>query len=478
MKILTNGTEPYLHNGLLIVTLAILSFLLLAARPPWLFSGVTLTVIGFGAFLFALLFAVSALQRSQALDPAKSYLRLALVVWWSFLVSDGVFFRLTPEAESLSGHFSQAAYGEAAFWALAFLALLLIMPCPQYLRQAFSGSNKWLSLFVVLSLVSAPFSPTPIYSLAWAFKLFLVALLLLLCSATMHDLDDIEAFFWANFWGFVISAVVPVARAFTDPSTAFEGGRLNKAASSPTGLALSAGTLVLLALTLNSLRKRTWLVGFGILGATVMIISGGKAGIIAGITSVTLFFILQKRVAAGFGWLMGVLALGGIILAVTPLATYFTAYHESGELSTLTGRTELWRAVWPEILQHPIVGHGYLGSRFLSEVVEGTFEQAGHTHNGFIEALYNNGLVGLIILVGIHLVIVKNLWRALKGPPNRNAHLLAVGSWAIYLNLLINGLFNATFGGAARPPFMLLLGLVVVSEVLRRNAHLPVRLSR
>jgi len=95
-----------------------------------------------------------------------------------------------------------------------------------------------------------------------------------------------------------------------------------------------------------------------------------------------------------------------------------------------------------------------------------------------MEALYNNGLVGLCILVGIHFVIVKNLWWALKSPLNRNAHLVAVGFLAIYVNLLINGLFNATFGGRAGTPFMLLLGLVVVSEALRRNAHLPVCLPR
>ena len=191
-----------------------------------------------------------------------------------------------------------------------------------------------------------------------------------------------------------------------------------------------------------------------------------------------MFYVLQKRVAAGFGWLLGVLVLGGIILLATPLATHFITYQEQGQLSTITGRTDLWKAVWPEIMQHPIVGHGYLGSRFLSEEVAGTFGGAGHTHNGFIEALYNNGLVGLCILVGIHFVIVKNLWRAIKDPPNRNAHFLAVGSSAIYVNLLVNGLFNATFGGRASTPFMLLLGLLVVSEVLRRNIGLSVRLSR
>ncbi|MBZ5672029.1 MAG: O-antigen ligase family protein [Acidobacteriia bacterium] len=478
MKRLAIGTEAYLHNGLFIATVATLSFLVLAVAPRWLIAGVSFPVIGFGAFLFALLFVVSASQRSQALDPAKSYLRLALVVWWSLLVSQEAFHRFTAEADSYAGRFSGAAYGEAAFWALAFLALLLIMPRPQYLRQAFSGSNKWLSFFAVVCLISAPFSSAPLYSLAWGFKLLLVVPLLLLCSAAMHDLDDIEAFFWANLWGFVIIALVPVARAFADPSTAFEGGRLNETASSPTGLSLCAGTLVLLSLTLNSLRNRTWLVGLVILGSTVMVMAGGKAGIFAGIASVALFFVLQKRVVAGFGWLLGVFVLGCIILAVTPLSTYLTSYQQSGELSTLTGRTELWRAVWPEIMQHPLVGHGYLASRFLSEEVEGTFPEAGHMHNGFIEALYSNGLVGLVILVGIHLVIVKKLWRALKGSPNRNAHLLAVGSWAIYVNLLINGLFNAIFGGRAGPPFMLLLGLVVVSEALRRNAHLPARLPR
>jgi O-antigen ligase len=475
MKTLTVATQANLHNGLLVATLATLSFLLLAARPPWLFSGVAFTVMASGAFLFTLLFVVSASQRSQGLDSAKSHLRLALVVWWALLISEQVFSRFTPEPESFAGHFSEAAYGEAAFWALAFLALPLIMPRPQYLRQAFSGSNKWLSLFAVVCLISAPFSPTPMYSLAWAFKLFFVVLLLLLCSATIHDPDDIESFYWANLWGFFVVAAVPVVRAFLNPSGAFEQGRLG---GSPTGLSLSAGTLLLLALILNSVQKRTWLVGFGILSATVMIMAGGKAGIAAGIASVTLFFVLQKRVAAGFGWLLGVLVLGGTILAVTPLATYFITYQEAGLLSTVTGRTDLWRAIWPEIMQHPIVGHGYLASRFLSEEVEGAFAQAGHTHNGFIEALYNNGLVGLCIVVGIHFVIVKNLWRALKGSTNGNAHLLAVGSSAIYVNLLINGLFNATFGGRASTPFMLLLGLVVVSEVLRRNAHLPVRLPR
>lgn len=475
MKTLTIATQANLHNGLLVATFATLSFLLLAARPPWLFSTVTLTVIACGGLLFLLLFVVSASQRSRGLDLAKSYLRLALVVWWSLLVSQEVFFRSPKGMEAFTVHFSEAAYGEVTFWAIAFLALLLIMPRPQYLRQAFSGSNKWLSLFAVVCLISAFFSPAPLYAVAWAFKLLLAVLLLLLCSATMHDLDDIEAFLWANFWGFALATVIRIGRVFIDPSAAFEGGRLSDSIGPPM-LSLLAGTLLLLALSLNLLSKRTWLVGFALLGLTVMIIAGGKAGIIGGIASVTVFFVLQKRIVTGFGWLLGVFVLGGTILAVTPVATYFTTYLEQGQLSTISGRTGLWRAVLPEIMQHPIVGHGYMSSRFLGLHVSGVPWVAMHTHNGFLEILYTNGLIGLIILVSISLVTVKNLRRALKSPSNVKARLLAIGSGAICINLLINGFINATFGGQPSSPFMLLLGLLVVSEVLRRNADLPVRL--
>jgi len=258
-------------------------------------------------------------------------------------------------------------------------------------------------------------------------------------------------------------------------------------------LSLLAGTLLLLALSLNSLRKRAWLVGFGVFGATAMIMAGGKTGIIGGIVSVALFYVLQGRFAAGFSWLVGTFVLGCIVFAVTPLPTYFNSYSQAGGLSSLTGRTDLWRAVWPDILGHPVAGHGYMASRFLGSHVSGE-EWATHTHNGFIEVIYNNGLVGLIILLAIMRATAKNLRQALwiprgarirllavgsgptwinllRHPHNRKVRLLAISSGAIWINLLINGLTNATFGGLPSSPCMLLLGLLVVSEALRRNSR-------
>jgi O-antigen ligase len=467
MRKLPAETESHVHYGIVVAGVATLLFFLLAAACSWLSSRVALTVIGFGIFLVALLIAGWAAQLSRRLDSAKSYQRLALVVWWSLLVSEEPFKRFTPEAESFAGHFSAAAYGEAAFWVIACFALLIVSRF-QCLPRRLSSGNKWLALFGLVCLVSAPFSPTPLYSLVWAFRLSLVVLLLLFCSANIHDQHDIESFFWSNLWGFFVVALAQVVRAFLNPSGAFEGGRLS---GTPTATSAAAATFVLLALTFNSLRRRTWLTGLAIASVGIMIMAGGKAGIAAGIASLMLFFALQKRFAAGFGWLFGILLVGCIVFAVTPISSYFTAYQEAGELSSLTGRTDLWTTVWPEIMQHPVVGHGYLASRFLAEETVGVFPAASHMHNGFIEALYNNGLIGLTIIVVIHFLIVRNLWRSFKNPPNGNGRLLTIGSWAIYFNLLVNGLFSATFSGRTDPAFMLLLGLLVVSEKLRGMMH-------
>jgi O-antigen ligase len=163
--------------------------------------------------------------------------------------------------------------------------------------------------------------------------------------------------------------------------------------------------------------------------------------------------------------------MGTFILAFTPLAGHFTWYYSSGQLAGLSGRADLWRTVAPAIWQRPVIGHGYLASRFVALQMEHVPFGAGHMHNGFLEVLYNEGLVGLLLIIIIHLVIVKNLVKALRTcGPSSDLRPFIVGSIVLYLNLLINGLTNPYFGGRAEAPFMLLLVLVVISDNLARIA--------
>jgi len=100
-------------------------------------------------------------------------------------------------------------------------------------------------------------------------------------------------------------------------------------------------------------------------------------------------------------------------------------------------------------------------------------------HNGFLEALYNNGLIGLVLIVMVHVVIVRNLWKTLRSNAvSPRAQRLAVGSTAVYTNLLINGMFNATFSGRAGAPFMMLLALVIISARLVQEVNPPRTIRR
>jgi O-antigen ligase len=132
----------------------------------------------------------------------------------------------------------------------------------------------------------------------------------------------------------------------------------------------------------------------------------------------------------------------------------------------------------PKIKQHPLLGHGYLASKFMWVNMTGPFAEVGHLHNGFLETLYNQGALGLICLVGLHAAILANLWfsrkavtAAAKSRVNLNVmNVLIVGSFCLYLDLLINGLFTVAFGGRPTAHFMMFFGVLAWSIALRALA--------
>jgi O-antigen ligase len=84
-------------------------------------------------------------------------------------------------------------------------------------------------------------------------------------------------------------------------------------------------------------------------------------------------------------------------------------------------------------------------------------------HNSLIEAMYNNGLIGLSLILMVQFVIVRNLWRTIRIAASPELRYMAVGCLAAFVNLFINGMANATFGGRPDGPYMMLIALVAIS---------------
>jgi O-antigen ligase len=450
--------------------------LILGSLPGLLFS---LDVIPVTAVIFSFMGGLYwALASSAAADdPTRIAFRSVLVIWMFLLVSEELFSRSSGDLGSvLRERFSVAAYGEFGLWIVSFLVLLLIsLRSPRYLRHAFSAQYRWVSVLSVFCMVSTVQSPQPLYCMAWAFKLCLVVWLLAICHTLMRDSCDLIVFIKATFWACLFYLVVEVYLGFANPASAFEGGRFGQSSNS---LSVIAGAVLILSLALRRVMGSICSFSVSLFAASIMILAGGKAGIVSGALSAMVFYLTKNKVGSAVALLVGIVCLGLVLSMFTPLGSYFDAYANEGGADTLTGRTDLWFAALPLIRQHLILGHGYLSSRFAAPQLDwgrpGARWEADHMHNAFLDIVYNNGLVGLSLVLILHAVIIKNPLHVMKYPATpRTLYDVASGSLALYTNLVISAFFNSTIGGRPSTLFMLFLALFVVGESLakKQNKH-------
>jgi O-antigen ligase len=397
----------------------------------------------------------------------------AFVLWLVMLISECIFFRegdTDASANAFHGNFPTAAYGEVIGWLLCLLAVLVCLARMRgFFGQLFEGDNKWPTLFAILTIGSCLYAPRPTFSLIWALKLAVVILLLLACSSQIRDFRDTVSFLRFTFWAFVVIMMEPVVIALISGQMFDDEGRMSTIVS-PNALSPNAGTLLVLALALYSTRKgeglRRSAVVVGIAACVIMILAGSKTGISAAILAGGLFYLLCRKFGSAFGYVVITVVLLAVLALATPLGGYFHHYEEIDGAESFSGRTLLWTAVLPAIRQKPVLGHGYLASEFVGFQVNGA-PFYSHLHNGFLEALYNSGVLGLLTISIIIFIIPKNLYRVLRLAPSTDPiYRISAGCLALYAFLLINGLFNASFGGKASSPFMLMLALVVVSNKL------------
>src|ERR1051326_417414 len=398
------------RSGAIVAALCIVSAYLFETIATELVTQEVVTVIGVAVVFLVVLGYCAA--RSRALAERPKWFVFA--IWGLLLASEEIFSFVNDATSTYESQFAYAAYAEAAVWMLAAIALLIfLLGNPHSLRGMFSGPYRWVSLFAVIALLSVAYAPQLAFSLAWAFKLCLVVIVLQACSKQLLDLDDISAFLVATIVVYLFLVAAPSIRSMMpDPTGTYGQNEFEPLMrEGPTGLSGAAGTLALLGLMMYTANKRKGLLLIWIVGLVVMIAAGGKAAIAAGILSGMLFFVLQKRIGAMAGFLAGIVVLFVLALMFTPLYSYMAAYLHSGQAMDLTGRVQLWMFVWPAILQKFIIGHGYVSSRFVSVAMPGTPFQAGHMHNGFLEALYNNGIIGLFAVLMVHVAIVRNLYK-------------------------------------------------------------------
>jgi O-Antigen ligase len=451
-----------------ICAIGLATCLLLAFTPASLISGDTVTFLVIAACASVTVCAVLASSSLRSTRVQQALLPTILALDGILIVSEGLFQHLGSTSSAEASSFGSGVYQQVGLWLLcAALLVVVALKTPTYFSGLLSGDRKWMTFFALLAIVSAPLSVSPTYSLAWTFKLSLVVLLASALSNSISDSQDIFKVFRVLLVAAFLVTLCRFVTPFFMPGPAFKGGRLELIA----GLSGYGGLLVILVSIDWITRKSLPALLIGTFAIAMMFLTGGKAGILASVVGVVIFFLSIKKAGTALMAVTGLCLVLSLFAAFTPLGSYLQHYQQSGQASTLTGRLDLWKVIWPEIMAHPILGHGYLASRFLSSEVTGVFAEAGQTHNSLLEPLYNNGIGGLLLVVMMNYALLSNIFAAFRHQKSRDLRLLCAGTFALYLNLFVWGMFTAIpFGGAPNSAFIIFLTLLMISGHLRKQA--------
>lgn len=445
-----------------ICAVAIVSmFVILVGGGSWNFFFFVLACTAFVGSLYL----ARPLSGSALASDKNSFLLANLAIWVFLMISEEIFTHNQTTASAAQGNVGSNALFQAASWILALFALAFFTWFrPAYLRRLFSGPLKWASFFAIVAVISSPLSQKAAYSLALAFKLSLIVLTLAAIAEALSDEAGVFRLYAALFIAMLISVTAGLLAPFLRPGPAFEAdGRLGFMI----GLSGTCGLLLLLCVVFLWITKNPWFLLCGVYSVVIMMLAGTKGGMIASFVSLMMFFLMLKKPAQALAVSFVFTGIFFLCVIFTPLGKNLEKYSESGNAGTLTGRTNLWSVTWPEITSHPILGKGYRASRFLSEDVPGTFQEAGNMHNSFMEVLYNNGLAGLIPVAVMNLLIVANLRRVVIRPSSLQARYFAAAAFALYTHLFVWGLVATTFGGAPDNRFMTFFAVLVLSMFLR-----------
>jgi O-antigen ligase len=187
-------------------------------------------------------------------------------------------------------------------------------------------------------------------------------------------------------------------------------------------LFMALGGLAALGAVFQGARGRwLWALMFG-LCALLLVMSRGKTALIClaiGVGATAGLWLMRRGPVIGLvtAWITGVtVTLAAFAIWAAPEAL-LTAI---GKDPTLTGRTEIWKAVMDQVALRPGLGYGFAAFWGKTSVPAMIVRRQTHwsvptAHNGWIDLLVQVGWIGVVLFALIYIVnVVANLVRAAR----------------------------------------------------------------
>jgi O-antigen ligase len=285
-----------------------------------------------------------------------------------------------------------------------------------------AGSKSGFILAVTAwVLASVVWSAVPGLTLHRAIALALSTLLGLLLAVN-YDLDEL---FELVCWVLAAIVLASAATAIFDPTIGLDHVR----GSVWRGLfdtknelgRIASLTAVMWLLRIAAAKRR--LLSLAVLGVAVLAIheSDSRTSLVVVVAVAVAILVLPALRAEGETM---VAASAGLVLVLGMVSFWLTQHPGRvlgalGASSTLTGRTAIWSAAWQMAHHHFLFGYGYgafwrgiLGpSAWVWSAVGST---PPHSHNGFLDAWLDLGLVGVVLIGMALMAALASAWRVMR----------------------------------------------------------------
>ncbi|MGP1395799.1 MAG: O-antigen ligase family protein [Inquilinaceae bacterium] len=139
--------------------------------------------------------------------------------------------------------------------------------------------------------------------------------------------------------------------------------------------------------------------------ALALIVAANSKSVMGAIVFTMFIIFLQRRRSTLLAGIVGLWMIFGLALVPDPIGT-FSALFESvsrtgsvSEVTSFTGRTEIWATVVDQIRQSPLIGHGYGATRgIMQQIFANEWGQTTTSaHNMILQSLLDVGVIGTVL---------------------------------------------------------------------------------
>jgi len=384
----------------------------------------------------------------QYFDPAKIYQHLDLLPW------DKIVLGLT----------------------------VLAWPMDPQRRWVRDSTNIWMTLFLIVILLSSAFATYPAISWSRWFDFVdwyvIYFLIINLITTAERYFIFLAIFLLANFKLSFFGARTWAGRGFGFTTWGITGppGFFNNSSDFSSEMLMFAPIAFELALFIKPFARRVtyWFLMLGALTGAMSVLGASSRGSQVGLAFEGAWMAVQRKLKVSL--LIGVVLLAGLGYALLPAAEK-ARFANVGKDNTSIQRLEYWKAGLKMIESHPFLGVGYFNFAPLYAVHDRSklwHGKAQLPHNIFIQVGTDEGLIGLgifLMLIYRNLKLAKDIRRACAKDKDAPAFApsvargLAITTWGF----VIAGQFNTV----AYYPFLWMnLALIVsLASIVRDGAQ-------